>query len=88
MSTPSEALTFPCELSIKAIGHWAEDFEDHVLALVRRHAESAEPEPQRRRASSAGRYLAITLRVSLASREQMDALYRALGEDRRVRWAL
>jgi hypothetical protein len=88
VSEPREALSFPCELPIKAIGHWAEDFEGHVLDLVRRHAVSAEPEPARARVSRSGRYLAITMRVALDSRERMDALYRALSDDPRVRWAL
>jgi putative lipoic acid-binding regulatory protein len=83
-----EVLRFPCELSLKVVGHWADDLQDHVLELVRPHVMAVEPEPQRARVSRGGRYLSVTLRVTIADRTRMHALYAALRDDERVLWAL
>lgn len=82
------ALEFPCVMSVKAVGRWAEDFEEHVLAIARRHASTAEAESRRGRTSRAGSYRAVTMRVTLDRREQLDALYEALRDDARVLWAM
>ena len=81
-------LEFPCVMSVKAVGRWSEDFEEHVLALARRHAASAEAESDRGRTSRSGVYRAVTLRVSFDDRAQLDALYAALTDDPRVLWSM
>ena len=83
-----QLLEFPCELCIKVVGHAAADFQDHAISVVRVHAASVVPEPGRARSSKKGKYSAVTLRVSLDSRERMDALYAALTADERVLWAM
>ena len=84
----AELLEFPCELSIKVVGHAAADFQDHAITLVRLHATSVAPEPARARSSKGGKYSAVTLRVRLESRQRMDELYAALTADERVLWAM
>jgi putative lipoic acid-binding regulatory protein len=72
-------IDFPSLFPIKVMGTHVEGFEDQMLAVVRMHDEGFDPARIERRPSKGGRYLGLTLTITATSREQLDALYRALS---------
>lgn len=64
------------------------DFDALVVGIVRRHAPGLTEGAVTLRASSGGKYVAVTVMVEATSREQLDAIYRDLSDDERVVWAL
>ncbi len=71
-------LQFPCDFPIKIMGQRNDDFAQHVLAIVLRHAPDYATETLEMRASSGGKYLSVTCTIRATSRAQLDALYREL----------
>jgi len=86
--TDDTLLEFPCDFPIKAMGEATDDFDALVVSIVRRHVEDLPESAVSRRASSGGRYLAVTVTVRATSREQLDAIYRDLSGHERVVMAL
>lgn len=72
-------LRFPCDLPIKVVGKAAPGLEAIVVGIVRRHAPDLGEDAVSSRASSGGRYLALTLMVRAQSRAQLDTIYRELS---------
>jgi uncharacterized protein len=73
-------LAFPCEFPIKVMGRAQPHFEQAIVALVRRHAPDFDAATVEVRASREGTYLSLTLMVLAKSREQLDDIYRDLGD--------
>ncbi|HNQ04301.1 MAG TPA: DUF493 domain-containing protein [Thiobacillaceae bacterium] len=89
MSTPRDSqLTFPCEFPVKVMGRHGDDFAQHILAIVLRHAPDFASETMEMRASRGGRYLALTCTIQATSRQQLDDLYRELSAHPLVKLAL
>ena len=89
MSRPDDdALQFPCPFPIKVMAESADDFANHVLALVTPHAPELDADALELRHSSGGRYVSVTVRLVAHSRAQLDAIYQALSDDPRVIMAL
>jgi putative lipoic acid-binding regulatory protein len=84
----SPVLQFPCDISIKAMGRATADFDALVVEIVRRHVADLPEGAVRTRASTQGRYLAVTVTLRAQSRDQMDAIYRDLSAHERVLVAL
>jgi uncharacterized protein len=81
MSEPSPGaspLTFPTPFPIKIMGRREEGFAQEVVKVVLAHAPDFDPASVEMRPSSAGNYLSVTVTIEARSREQLDALYRAL----------
>ena len=76
MSTDSSLLTFPCELPIKVLGRNEAAFRATAIAIVRAHYGDEHRVAEQ--SSRGGAYLSLTITVRAASREQVDAVYRAL----------
>lgn len=81
-------LRFPCEITIKAMGLADDGFEPLVVGLVRAHAPDLGENAVSTRASSGGKYLAVSVAVQAQSRRQMDAIYRDLSAHHKVLMAL
>jgi hypothetical protein len=79
---------YPVEYPIKIFGLAADDFPEHARRLVERVVGAAPAEQVTVRASSAGKYHAVTVVVTLTSEPQRLALYDALRADPRVVHAL
>jgi uncharacterized protein len=79
---------FPCSFPIKATGRAQGDFAAVVLEIVRRHAPEVAASAVTSRASSGGKWLAVTVTIEARDRDQLDAIYRDLTTDQRVVWAL
>lgn len=82
--TADSALTFPCRFPIKVLGPVGGDFDAAVVEIVRRHAPGLSEAAVTTRLSRGGRYVSVTVTVDAESREQLDAIYRALTGDERV----
>jgi len=76
VSTDSSLLTFPCELPIKILGRNEAAFRAAAVAIVRAHYGDEHSVAEQ--LSREGAYLSLTITVRAASREQVDAVYRAL----------
>lgn len=80
---------FPCRFPIKAMGPADMDFEGLVVELIGRHAGDIDRETAVSvRASTGGKWLAVTVVVEAHSRAQLDAIYRELTAHEAVKWAL
>ena len=75
-------LVYPLDYAFKAIGLAGEDFADHVRGLAEGAGLAVSQVAVR--SSSAGKYHSVSVAVRLASEEERQALYRALGADARV----
>jgi len=80
-------LEFPAEFPLKAIGT-GNDFEAWVVEVVRKHVPDLGQQCTTARPSSAGKYLAVTVTFTARSQAQLDAIYRELSQDPRVRMLL
>ena len=77
-TSDSSPLQFPTDFPIKIMGKRVEDFAQQIVAVVQAHAPDFDPATLELRSSSAGNYLSVTATIRATSREQLDALYRAL----------
>jgi hypothetical protein len=80
-------LTFPCDYPIKVMGPHTPEFRAAVLAVLTAEAGGAEPRITER-LSREGAYVSLTCTVRVASRAQLDGLYRRLHATGVVRYAL
>jgi uncharacterized protein len=75
---------FPCSFPLKVFGRDTDDFEALVVAVVRRHVGGDEDLTVTSRQSHGGKYLAVTVTFTAVSRQQLDALYLDLNQNKRV----
>ncbi len=78
-------LEFPCDFPIKVIGHPQPGFEQAVIDIVLQHAPDFDPTQLRSTSSKRGRYLSLTLEVTVQNRAQLQSLYQALAAHESVR---
>lgn len=71
-------LEFPCDFPIKVMGARVDGFAQAVSEVVRQHAPEFDPASMEMRPSSKGNYLSLTCTIRATSKDQLDALYRAL----------
>lgn len=77
-------MVFPCEFMIKAMGLQEEGFKEHAHALIAKHAPELSLESLSLRPSSKGKYVSVSATINATSREQLEAIYRDLGEDPKI----
>ncbi len=92
MSTAGDGeslIRYPCRFPIKAMGPMSDDFVEAMVALALAHDPGFDRASQvELRGSSGGRYQGVTLNITATSREQLDALYRALTSHPMVKMVL
>jgi len=71
-------MSFPCRYPLKVMGPNSSAFERDIVAIARRHVPDLSEHDIRRRTSSQGRYLALTLTFTAHSKAQLDGLYREI----------
>lgn len=81
-------LEFPCDFPIKIMGQATDQFAQEIIAVVLRHAPDFDPTSVEMRASSARRYVSLTVTIRAQSREQLDNLYREISGHPLVAMAL
>ena len=83
MTAPGAAaslIEYPSAFPIKVMGAQVPGFEAAMVAVARQFDPAFDECSIERRPSKAGTYLGLTLTVNATSREQLDALYRALSK--------
>jgi putative lipoic acid-binding regulatory protein len=86
--TEESLLEFPCTFPIKAMGAADSDVEVAVLDILNRHAPGFNPDAVTTRASSGGKWLAVTVHINAESKAQLDAIYQELTAHELVVYAL
>ena len=82
----NELLEFPCSFTYKVMGHAKPELVDQVVEVIQRHAPgdytpSVKP-------SSKGNYHSVPVTINATHIEQVEALYKELGELELVRMVL
>lgn len=72
-------IEYPCQFPIKVMGAKVDGFVAAIVEVATTFDASFDARTLELRDSKAGNYLGITLTVTATSREQLDALYRALS---------
>lgn len=73
-STPP-AVTYPCEVPIKAMGLAHDGFGQLIVEIVCRHVHDLDESTLRARPSANGKYVSITVNITAQSRAQLEAIY-------------
>lgn len=81
-------LEFPCRFPIKVVGRDEPAFHAAVQAILAEHVRDPEAMSLSNRGSSEGRFVSITVTLNATSRDELDALYRALSASEHVVMAL
>ena len=71
-------IEYPAKYPLKVLGKQNDEFENAVLGLVRARCSQAEHIDVRRRSSSGGKYLALTLTFTVYSQTQLEEIYQDL----------
>lgn len=71
-------IDYPARFPLKVLGKDTDEFEAAVLGLVRSRCPQAEHIDIRRRSSSGGKYLALTLTFTVHSQRQLEDIYQDL----------
>ncbi|MGB2079133.1 MAG: DUF493 family protein YbeD [Vibrio sp.] len=73
-----DLLEFPCQFTYKVMGYAKPELPDLVLEVIQRHAPG-DYTPQVK-PSSKGTYDAVSVTITATSIEQVETLYKELGE--------
>lgn len=87
MSNEDTLLEFPCQYAVKAFGQ-GDDFEAHVVDIVKQHIPPMSPISHQSRPSKNGKYIAATVSITATSKAQLDAIYQQMTADSKVVMAL
>ena len=79
MSEQESLIEFPCDFPIKVMGEMRDDFAEIIVAVIRNQLPYFDSSRVEMRASSGGKYISLTCTVHVASRPQLDNIYRALS---------
>lgn len=75
----TEAMQFPCEISIKVMGLAAGTFESAVYAAISPLIPGWSQEQVKKKLSRDGKYLSLTILVYASDRNYIDSIYHALS---------
>ena len=85
---PPSAIEYPSAFPVKVLGLNAEGIADAMIAVARGFDPGFDASTVELRPSRGDKYLGVTLTVTATSREQLDALYRALSTHEMVKVVL
>jgi putative lipoic acid-binding regulatory protein len=83
-----ELIDYPSRFPLKVFGNQSVEFEDIVLALIKARCPQAEHFEVRRRASKAGKYIALTITFTVQNQRQLENIYQDLHECEHVLMSL
>jgi putative lipoic acid-binding regulatory protein len=72
---------FPARLHIRCIGKNTDSLREQVLAIVRRHATAVPEKAVSQKLSNGGKYLSVTVTVTVDNQSQYEALFRDLRKN-------
>lgn len=79
-STALGLIDYPSRFPLKVFGNQSVEFEDIVLALIKAHCPQTEYFEVSRRASKAGKYIALTITFTVQNQKQLESIYQDLYE--------
>lgn len=71
-------IKYPCQFPIKVMGKQTPELAQVLTAVVLEHDPAFDAATVEMRPSKGGNYMGLTFTINATSREQLDALYRAL----------
>lgn len=83
-----ESMLFPCDFTFKIVGRVGEDFETHVMNIIRKHFPEVKRNAYESRLSKEANYIALTVTVQAKSRAELDSTYEELSSSPHVIMAL
>lgn len=81
-------LEFPCKFPIKAMGVNDPGFQALVEEIVLADAKIHPDEPVTTNLSKSEKYLSVTVTIDAQSKQQLDTIYQALTDCKKVKIAL
>lgn len=84
----AQGLSFPCDYEMKIFGPAEADMPALVCTVLAGEGVEVDASTLVRRDSAGGRYVAISVTVSVASRAALEALYAAFRRRPEVKWLL
>jgi uncharacterized protein len=81
-------ITYPSQFPIKVMGVNVDGFVSAITELAKAFDPSFDAASVELRASSGAKYMGVTVTITATSREQLDALYRALSTHPMVKMVL
>lgn len=81
-------LEFPCEFPIKVMGESHDEFANLILQAIQQHLPDFNASRIEMRASTGGKYVSLTCTVLVASKLQLDDIYRSLTSHPKVKYVL
>lgn len=89
MSDEKESIIeFPQRFPIKVMGERHDEFSQTIFELIRVHADDLTAEDIELKVSSGGKYVSLTVTVTAISKDQLDAIYRAVTGHPMVKYVL
>ncbi len=88
MTDRDTLIEFPCDFPIKVMGVRHDDLGQQLLAIVQAHNPGFDASTVEMRPSSQGNYIGYTFTIRATSQQQLDDLYRALGQHELVKLVL
>ncbi len=88
MSEQETFFEFPCEFPIKVMGDAADDFDAHVVGIIRKHVIDLPENAAQTKASKNGRFHSVTVVFTATSKAQLDAIYMELTACSRIKMVL
>lgn len=79
---------FPHEMTLKVFGDADAPLADIVCAILGRHLGEFTPRNLSTRASSGGRFVALSVDICVHNRAQVEGIYRDLRAEPRIRTAI
>ena len=79
-TTPSSALSFPCDFIIKVVGRAKPSFEPTIVAIIHQHFPNFDSSTLSRRDSRDKHFIALTFTVHANNQAELDAIYQAISD--------
>lgn len=84
----SSKLSFPCQFTLKIIGHANESFEGEVVMILNNHFPDITEGAITLKPSANGKYLSYSVTVEVKSQQQLDAAYIDLSQNPQILFVL
>jgi|TARA_B110001450_G_C17660896_1_gene497148 putative lipoic acid-binding regulatory protein len=81
-------IVFPCDYPIKVLGEAHTSFNEHVLAVMDKHAPGFDRQKISVRDSSKGSWQAMTVVIEATGKSQLESIFAALKTSPRVKMVL
>ena len=83
-----QLMTFPCDFALKVMGENRDNYPAYVLSVCQEHVIGIDESCLHTRLSSSGKYIAVTVKLVVTSRKQLDDLYIELNNHKQTKMAL